>query len=206
MRSRLDQPHPLAPFARAKTQSLVEHSPSTVIALKVSSTAAFSARCSSAGSTFASVVTNPSIVAMFGSIIPEPLAMPPTRKRAAPALEISTAASFGNGSVVMIARAASPPPVAASAAAAAVMPRSTFAMSSLTPMTPVDATSTAGRLAAERRGGQLRSCASACVIPSGPVHALAQPLLTTIARDAPAGRRQLPSRDDDGRRDCACWS
>ena len=49
------------------------------MALNVSSTAAVNARCSSAGSTCASVVTNPSIVAIIGSIMPEPLAMPPTR-------------------------------------------------------------------------------------------------------------------------------
>ena len=66
------------PDAIANTQSLVEHSPSTVMALNVSSADARSARCSSAGDTFASVVRKPSMVAMFGSIIPEPLAVPPT--------------------------------------------------------------------------------------------------------------------------------
>ena len=69
---------PLAPLASANTVSLVEHSPSTVMALKVVSQASISARCSSAGGTAASVVTKPSIVASIGSIIPEPLHMPPT--------------------------------------------------------------------------------------------------------------------------------
>ena len=59
-----------------------------------------------AGSTAASVVRKPSIVAMRGSIMPEPLAMPPTRN-GADSVVTSTAHSFGNGSVVMIARAAS---------------------------------------------------------------------------------------------------
>ena len=40
---------PLAPLASATTVSLVEHSPSTVMALNVSSTTSRSARCSSAG-------------------------------------------------------------------------------------------------------------------------------------------------------------
>ena len=110
--------------------SLVEHSPSTVMALKVSSAAALSARCSNAGVTAASVVMNPSIVAMFGSIMPEPLAMPPTRKLPV-ALVISTDASLGNGSVVMIARAASAPPLVASAAAACRMPRATSSIGEL---------------------------------------------------------------------------
>ncbi len=42
---------------------------------------------------------------MRGSIMPEPLAMPPTLN-VPDSVRISTAYSFGNGSVVMIARAA----------------------------------------------------------------------------------------------------
>ena len=63
------------------------------MALNVSSAAAFSTRWSSPGSTRASVVRNPSIVAIIGSIIPEPLAMPPTRN-VAPRTDASAAASF----------------------------------------------------------------------------------------------------------------
>ena len=102
---------PLAPFASAKTQSFVEHSPSTEIALNVTSVTAVSARCSSAGGTAASMV------AIKGSIIPEPLAMPPTLKRPI-GVSTRTASSLGNGSVVMIARAASGPPSRVSAEAA----------------------------------------------------------------------------------------
>ena len=86
----------------------MEQSPSTVIALKLSSTASFSARARSAGGTSASVVTNPSIVASIGSIIPEPLHMPPM-ETGRPPIVIAVAASFGKGSVVMIARDAAEP-------------------------------------------------------------------------------------------------
>ena len=58
--------------------------------------------------TAASVVTNPSIVAIIGSIMPEPLAMPPM-PIVRPPIVIRPAASFGKGSVVMMARAAAPP-------------------------------------------------------------------------------------------------
>ena len=64
---------PLAPDAIAKSESLVEPSPSTVMALNVSLADSRRARWSRAGGTVASVVRKPSIVAMFGSIIPSPL-------------------------------------------------------------------------------------------------------------------------------------
>ncbi len=95
-------------MASSITQSFVEHSPSTVMALKVSLTASRSARSSSGGATAASVVTNPSIVAIIGSIMPDPFAMPPMLA-GRPPMAICVAASFGNGSVVMIARAACGP-------------------------------------------------------------------------------------------------
>ena len=87
--------------------SFVDVSPSTVIALNVSAQASLTARCRSAGSTAASVVRKPSIVAMFGSIMPEPLAIPPIWKTP-PGVDTRTAVSFGDGSVVMIASAAAP--------------------------------------------------------------------------------------------------
>jgi hypothetical protein len=97
---------PLAPLAIANTVSLVEHSPSTVMALKVSRTMAVRALFSNAGSTCASHVRNPSIVAIMGSIMPDPFVMPPTWNSPT-AVSTFTAASFGNGSVVMIASRAS---------------------------------------------------------------------------------------------------
>ena len=83
--------------------SLVEVSPSTVMALKVRSTTSRSARSSSAGETAASVAMKPSMVAMFGWIIPAPLAQPRTRTFF-PSREHVAAAHFGRVSVVMIAR------------------------------------------------------------------------------------------------------
>ena len=68
-----------------------------------------------------------------------------------------------------------------------------------TPMTPVDATSTCS-------AGQPTSAAVAAAIsaascsPSSPVQALAQPLLTTIARAMPPRPRQMLARDEDRRR------
>ena len=99
---------PLAPFASSITQSFVDVSPSTVMALNVSSTASTRARCSIGCATLPSVVTNPSIVAIIGSIMPEPLAMPPIVTVLPPRVTV-VHASFGNGSVVMIARAACGP-------------------------------------------------------------------------------------------------
>ena len=99
---------PLAPLARTITQSFVEHSPSTVMALNVSSTTSRSARSSNGNGTAASVVTKPSIVAIIGSIMPEPLAMPPILT-VRPPMCTSVAASLGNGSVVMMARATADP-------------------------------------------------------------------------------------------------
>ncbi len=81
----------------------------------------------------------------------------------------------------MIARAASAPFDGDSFDAASAMPRSTLSIGSLTPMTPVEATSTA-------EGSQPIAVAVRAAIswawahPSVPVHALAQPLLITTAR------------------------
>ena len=134
---------PEAPDASRNTQSLVEHSPSTVIALNVSSTTRRRAPASTRGSTRASVVRNPSIVAIRGSIIPEPLAMPPTGERPSRQSASATASDFGKGSVVMIARVAASAARDIERAAALTRRRSELSPDSrCTPMTPVDATST----------------------------------------------------------------
>ncbi len=75
---------------------------------RLSPTASTSARCKGDGSIVASVVKKASIVAMFGAIMPAPLAMPPIVQGAPPSVS-STEASFGLVSVVMMARAASAP-------------------------------------------------------------------------------------------------
>ena len=101
----------------------MEVSPSTEIWLKVAGTTVESAFCSTAGSTWASVVMKSSMVAMLGWIMPEPLAMAPMRQVLPPTVN-STANSLAWVSVVMMAVAASwlPSAVAASLAAAAGTP------------------------------------------------------------------------------------
>ena len=67
---------PASPFASTNSVSFVEVSPSTLMALNVRPATSRSVFCSSEGAIAASVVTNASIVAMFGWIIPAPLAQP----------------------------------------------------------------------------------------------------------------------------------
>ena len=64
---------PDRPLASRKHESLVLVSPSTVIMLKVRSTARFSAVRAKAGSSAASVPMKASMVAMFGWIMPDAL-------------------------------------------------------------------------------------------------------------------------------------
>ena len=69
--------------------SLVEVSPSTEIALKLRSAARRRAACRYAGVAAASVITNASIVAMFGWIMPAPFANPTTRPRRPPTRNVA---------------------------------------------------------------------------------------------------------------------
>ena len=107
------------------------------------------------------------------------------RERALRAVCTVTACSLGNGSVVMMARAASLPlPRASARRPRHGYPRRPCRSCSATPMTPVEATSTssgAQPTAAAVSAAMRRACAR----PSSPVQALAQPLLTTIARAVP---------------------
>jgi hypothetical protein len=69
-------------------ESLVEVSPSTVTRLNDPSASSKASGGSSDASIFASVARKPSMVAMFGRIMPAPLLMPVTvtwRRRSAPA-------------------------------------------------------------------------------------------------------------------------
>ena len=98
-----------------------------------------------------------------------------------------TACSFGDGSVVMMARAAAAPPVRSRSPTAFRMPDKTRSIGSLTPMTPVLATSTSsGRQ--PMAAAVLVAICMACDSPSSPVQALAQPLLMTTARAQPSVR------------------
>ena len=115
--------------------SFVEVSPSTEIALKLPSTASFSAAARRAGEAGASVVTNASIVAMFGWIIPAPFATPTTR-HVRPAWRKVACATFGAASVVRIARETASRPPAESRAKASGRNARTFSSGRTTPMTP----------------------------------------------------------------------
>src|SRR6476646_9987381 len=174
---------PELPEASANTQSFVEHSPSTVIALNDRSTTWRSAWDSTPGSTLASVVKKASIVAIRGSIIPEPLAMPPT-VIGPPGESTTTAYDFGNGSVVMIARVAASWPSMLSAADAAVTPARIFPRSSGTPITPVDAIRTCSGAQPSEPAAAAAMSRATCS-PASPVHAFAQPLLTAITLARP---------------------
>ncbi len=77
-----------------------------VTALKVSTTPSRNNVCNTGAAIGASVKTKASIVAMSGAIMPAPLAKP-LMVTSVPAIRARAVASFGNVSVVMIARAAS---------------------------------------------------------------------------------------------------
>ena len=80
-------------------------SPSTVTALKVSTTASLSIACKAGAAISASVNRKESMVAMSGAIMPAPLAMPLTVTVALP-MRAAAVATLGKVSVVMIALAA----------------------------------------------------------------------------------------------------
>ena len=86
-------------------------------------------------------------------------------------------------------------------AAAAVMPaRDLVACRASTPITPVDATSTCSASQPTRRGRRVGHRRARRAMPSSPVQALAQPLLTTIARARAAAMRARCSRETSDRR------
>ena len=96
---------PASPFASTATMSFVDVSPSTLTMLNVSLTSPVSAACSIGALMAQSVVRKTSMVARFGWIMPEPLAMPPIVQVLPPAVNC-TAISFGCVSVVMMPSAA----------------------------------------------------------------------------------------------------
>ena len=97
---------PEAPLASASTVSLVDVSPSTVMWLKDSFTAAHSTSRKTVGATAASVVMKASMVAMRGWIIPAPLATPARQTDRTPA-SVRNTQDFENVSVVLMARGTS---------------------------------------------------------------------------------------------------
>ena len=136
----------------------------------------------------ASVVAKASIVPIWGWIIPEPLAMPPTCAVRPRPRSTSTAASLGTVSVVMMARAAS---VSARRPDAGVKEGSTDSIRSTPsrePMSPVDAVRT-WRPATPMRSAISAWTALASASPSAPVPALAQPALAMTAAACPRDAR-----------------
>mmetsp|Transcript_43035 Transcript_43035/g.84589 ORF Transcript_43035/g.84589 Transcript_43035/m.84589 type:complete len:201 (+) Transcript_43035:785-1387(+) len=135
-----------------------------------------------------------SMVAMFGSIMPAPLAIPTTR---APPRRVRLR-SFGYRSVVMIARAAvkaSPPPAASSTAAAGTTSPASSSAGSRHPITPVLLGSTAAAPPANPKAAaaaaHTRSVAAA---PSPPAHTFDTLLFTASAWiGAPDARRARPT-------------
>src|SRR3954463_4525174 len=186
---------PLAPLAMTRTVSLVDRQPSESTRSKLTPVACFSARCSTAGSTTASVVRTTSIVARLGASIPAPFAMPPIVQPSRCCTVV-----FGTLSVVMIARAASGPPSSDSALAAAVTPAVSLSMGSRTPISPVLATATS----IAPSPSSAAACSAVAWVswkPSGPVQALAPPELRTIARArSPSRTCRLQSTGAAGKR------
>ena len=174
---------PAAPVAKASTVSLVEVSPSTVMQEKLRALAPVIARCRNAGSTAASVKMKPSIVAMSGAIIPEPL-MIPTSVTGRPSTTAVVTAPLAKVSVVMIVAAASSHPHG-SAAKAASSPASALSMGSGTPITPVDATNTSDGTHPIADAARA-AIASTAARPRCPVNALEFPAFTTSARACPS--------------------
>jgi hypothetical protein len=94
-----------------------------------------------AGSITASVATKPSIVAMFGRIMPAPLAMPVT-VTVRPPIDTCRDTAFGSVSVVMMPSAASCQAFGDSEASAAGRPATTRSTGSVSMITPVENGST----------------------------------------------------------------
>ena len=132
--------------------------------------------------------TDASMVAMFGWIMPEPFAMPPTRKRCGGPPDgvssTSTAQVLRQVSVVRIASASSWHGEVRAPAAASI-PRSTFSMGSGTPITPVE-TARAGPPACCSTSSAMRRASAR---PLAPVMALAFPEFTHRVRSSARRRR-----------------
>ena len=109
-----------------------------MIELKLVSVSARSSVFSTGADSAASVNTKASMVAIFGAIMPDPLAMPAS-ETFTPSISQIAPAPLANVSVVMIAAAACGHCTAVSSIFASAV--SMLAASSTTPMTPVEAAS-----------------------------------------------------------------
>lgn len=129
---------PALPVANRSTVSDVDVSPSTVMQLKLLSTARESSFCRTLAGSAASVNRKTSMVAMSGAIMPEPLAMPLMVTVLPPSFTRAVAA-LGKVSVVMMAFAAMPHALGSAAWASFGRALVMKAGSRGSPMTPVEA-------------------------------------------------------------------
>ncbi len=181
---------PARPLASAMSVSFVDMSPSTVSISKVRFTARPSTSCSIFGVTETSVTSTQIMVASCGASIPEPLAMADT-VAAFPPTTTSREAIFGLVSVVMMASAAKSAR-APSCSTSAGSPSRIFWAGSRTPITPVEAVSTARFCTPSASARAPRRLATSSR-PRGPVSALALPLFTSTARMPSEGTRSRAS-------------
>ena len=163
--------------------SLVEVSLSTVTALKVRSAVLLSMDWSTDAGIAASVKTKPSMVPMFGMIMPEPLAMP-AMTTSVPPIDVLRDDPLGKVSVVMMASAAAGQSSGVSAATALGRQPVMQSTGSGSPITPVEARKTS-RSAQPKRRAAAAAVRSTASTPAAPVKALALPELTTMARAVP---------------------
>ena len=129
----------------------------------------------------ASVVSTQSMVAMFGLIMPAPLAMPPMRK-APDSVSTAKETSFGNVSLVMMAWAHFNP--ARRDKRMVATPVSIRLIGSGMPIRPVEQTKNCSKVS-PTRAAAAAAMARASARPCGPVQALAFPLLRITARIFP---------------------
>ena len=131
----------------------------------------------------ASHVTTPSMVAMLGWIIPDPLPMPPILTTRPPPRSTSTAIVLRTRSVVQMAVAAASATSSSARrfAASAGMPAVNSSILMRWPMTPVDSTSTSGR-DPQRTPPRSAAVARLSSMPRDPVAAFACPAFTSTAR------------------------
>mmetsp|Transcript_27628 Transcript_27628/g.86402 ORF Transcript_27628/g.86402 Transcript_27628/m.86402 type:complete len:464 (-) Transcript_27628:13-1404(-) len=178
------------PLEKRTSESEVDWSASMDMQLKEASAAAASMRCSSARGTATSVSTKESMVAMSGSIMPAPLAVPTMEPPAAEARR-----SLGYRSVVMMARAAGSMLSRCSSAAAAGTASAISPTGSRQPITPVEAGSTdEAPPGSESASAAAAQTASESPTPSLPEHTFEILLLTTMAcRSPPAASRFRPT-------------
>ena len=153
----------------------MEVSPSTVIWLKLVATWSLSNSCNNLPSTLASVTTKPSIVAILGWIIPDPL-QKPVITHFWPACSNSKLIVLGWVSVVRIASVI----LWLAVNFKALIPASNLAIGKNSPITPVEATPT--NLGLIPSLAATSSCSVwASTSPWAPVKELATALLTTSA-------------------------